>query len=248
MNTWLLEDFVLTFDLRFLPVTLDNIGFRGNTVQLFDFGLCRELPDEKPVQDKTFHMSGVGTKRYMAPEVFLGKHYNLKADVYSWTIVFHSMLSLQKPYDMCDAQLYKQCVCEEGARPPIYPEWPEEIQELCRKGWAQEHEDRLTMEGAHARLEHLSAKINVDDSSTCAVEEDCITVIVEKADFNDILDTLCFTDLCMNPAPPKPTPNKNANGKSILRILEGEMMRASAPYERHITSYPNLKHLRSAYL
>jgi serine/threonine protein kinase len=237
-------------------------------VQLFDFGLCRELPEKEPVRDKTYHMSGVGTKRYMAPEVFLGKHYNLKADVYSWAIVFHCMLSLEKPYDMCDAQLYKQSVCIEGARPPIYPEWPEEIQQLCRKGWAQEHEDRLTMEEARERLERLRDQMNVDEPRTGADEEESISVGGEKAvedmTIEDVIDLLCMRDnFCMNSSPkpsPNPSPNpsqnpsanpssnKNANGKSILRMLEGEMMRASAPYERHITSYPNLKHLRSAYL
>eukprot|EP00980_Cylindrotheca_fusiformis_P004593 scaffold982_cov139-Cylindrotheca_fusiformis.AAC.6 len=238
-------------DIIFRDLKPDNIGFKGNTVQLFDFGLCRELPEAKPAQDKTFHMSGVGTKRYMAPEVFLGKHYNLKADVYSWAIVFHSMLSLQKPYDMCDAQLYKKCVCEEGARPPIYPEWPAEIQELCRKGWAHNPEDRLTIDEACIRLQHLSDQMASDDSTFKVDEDDCITVIIEKADnmsMRDVFDKLCLADLCVKPPARRPNSEQNKNGKSILRIIEGQMMRASAPYERHITSYPNLKHLRSAYL
>lgn len=61
-----------------------NIGFKKSLIegeedilQLYDFGLCRELPkpqgqthhDDELEDEETFHMSGVGTQRYMAPEV-----------------------------------------------------------------------------------------------------------------------------------------------------------------------------------
>jgi serine/threonine protein kinase len=126
-------------DIIFRDLKPDNIGFRGSTVQIFDFGLCRELPEAGPEDNEVFHMSGVGTRRYMAPEVYLGQHYNVKADVYSWTIVFHAMLSLQKPFDMYNNALHKLLVCQEGVRPTILPEWPTEIQQLCRTGWSRNH-------------------------------------------------------------------------------------------------------------
>jgi serine/threonine protein kinase len=83
------------------------IGITGNTIKIFDFGLCRELPEARPESNKAFHMSGVGTRRYMAPEVFLGQYYNLKADVYSWTIVLYAMLSLQKPFENYNTALHR---------------------------------------------------------------------------------------------------------------------------------------------
>jgi serine/threonine protein kinase len=63
-------------DIIFRDLKPDNIGIAMNTggesgtvVKLFDFGLCRELPQAAPEENKVFHMSGVGTRRYMAPEV-----------------------------------------------------------------------------------------------------------------------------------------------------------------------------------
>ena len=54
-------------DIIFRDLKPDNIGFKGNTVKIFDFGLCRELPEVSPDETKLFRMSGVGTRRYMAP-------------------------------------------------------------------------------------------------------------------------------------------------------------------------------------
>ena len=93
----------------------DNIGIKdGNLVQIFDFGLCRELPEQGPDPGKVFHMSGVGTRIFMAPEVLVGQQYNLKADVYSWAMVFYVMLALRKPFDECDAAAHRKMACDEG--------------------------------------------------------------------------------------------------------------------------------------
>ncbi|CAJ1960931.1 unnamed protein product [Cylindrotheca closterium] len=241
-------------DIIFRDLKPDNIGFRGNTVQLFDFGLCRELPESKPIEEKTFHMSGVGTKRYMAPEVFLGKHYNLKADVYSWTIVFQSMLSLQKPFDMFDAIHYKDLVCEKGARPPVFQEWPQGIQDLCRNGWAQDPHDRFTISEVREEIERMQAQMPAKGQHGYVAEvtggNETPFFIERSSSFDqssieDMMDNICSPHrICLRiqgVEAPK-------GGQSFLRMIEGQMIRASAPYERHITSYPNLKHLRSQYL
>ena len=64
----------------------NNIGFLKSRVQLFDFGLSRELPQLDA--HMPFEMSGkVGTLRYMAVEVAMHRAYNVGADVYSWSMV-----------------------------------------------------------------------------------------------------------------------------------------------------------------
>lgn len=139
------KDFVYR-DLKPDNVGLLNVGpGKKPVVQLFDFGLCREIPEAAPPEDKVFRMSGVGTRRYMSPEVYLGQNYNVKADVYSWAIVLHSMITLQRPFEMYDAPLHKLLVCQEGIRPTIYQQWPRPIQELLSRGWAVQPNDRLSM-------------------------------------------------------------------------------------------------------
>lgn len=106
-------------------ITPNNVGIIHNvhdgtdTIQLFDFGLVRELPavtliasfssddgdenDEESssttyhhhhiCKDQFFHMSKVGTCSYMAPEVSSGC-YNQQADIYSFTMVLYAMMTL----------------------------------------------------------------------------------------------------------------------------------------------------------
>jgi serine/threonine protein kinase len=47
-------------DIIFRDLKPDNVGFKGGTIQIFDFGLCRrELPEATIDEEKVFEMSGV---------------------------------------------------------------------------------------------------------------------------------------------------------------------------------------------
>eukprot|EP00529_Nitzschia_sp_RCC80_P015525 CAMPEP_0113495602 /NCGR_PEP_ID=MMETSP0014_2-20120614/29694_1 /TAXON_ID=2857 /ORGANISM="Nitzschia sp." /LENGTH=699 /DNA_ID=CAMNT_0000389505 /DNA_START=357 /DNA_END=2456 /DNA_ORIENTATION=- /assembly_acc=CAM_ASM_000159 len=148
-------------DIIFRDLKPDNIGIAMSNnkneavVKLFDFGLCRELPQAAPAENQVFHMSGVGTRRYMAPEVFLGQYYNVKTDVYSWSMVLHAMLSLQRPYEMYTADLHKMLVCQEGVRPTIFQHWPSSIQSILRTGWAASSAERPSMKIVVDRLQEM---------------------------------------------------------------------------------------------
>ena len=63
-------------------------------VKLTDFGLCRFMPETEP-----YKMTGTtGTIRYMAPEVYFGKYYDLSADVYSLGVIIYYVFSGSRPF------------------------------------------------------------------------------------------------------------------------------------------------------
>ena len=101
------------------------LHFLPYTVKIFDFGLARIMPENRDPNNDTFKMSGAGSPRYMAPECLDDKPYNLKADVYSFTIILWEILSGSTPYGFVKRrrQLIQQVV-NENARPIIDKRWP----------------------------------------------------------------------------------------------------------------------------
>ena len=134
--------------IAFRDLKPQNIGFAMNDhrIQLFDFGLCRELPNNETDDDAVFQMSGVGTRRYMAPEIIVGEgRYNLKADVYSWAVVTWELLSGHKPYAHYSATDHCALVCQGGERPPLRSEWPEHVQYILVNAWCENVRERWTV-------------------------------------------------------------------------------------------------------
>jgi serine/threonine protein kinase len=153
-------DYIHSHGVIFRDLKPNNIGFIGNTVQLFDFGLSRELP----VLDTSipFAMSGkVGTLRYMAPEVARHQHYNVSADVYSFGMVSFELLSLEKPFDGWTRDLHSEFVCTRGLRPEInntlHP-IPAEMKMILEQAWSSVPSNRGTMAQIGVQLRFLEAK------------------------------------------------------------------------------------------
>lgn len=157
-------------------LTPRNCGIQqpGDTVQLFDFGTCRELPPAhtcdrgKPLHAKefrnyhfynnnqyeeVFHMSFIGTQRYMAPEIITSQLYNGKCDVYSWAIVVAELLSLEEPFGGYSQSEYIQKVVLQQERPALAAlNLPHSLEELLRHAWAT---DLLTRPNIRQVLGHM---------------------------------------------------------------------------------------------
>jgi serine/threonine protein kinase len=132
-----------------------NMGFVAESkdeVQLFDFGLCCELPpctqvvsaDESDLE-QVYAMSGVGTRRYIAPEVVNNGRYNTKVDVYSWALVTWELVSGIRPFSTYNTDDHRIAVCQQGERPRLYMHWPEWFQLLLRRTWCETVADRWSM-------------------------------------------------------------------------------------------------------
>jgi len=123
-----------------------NIGFDPNNVlKVFDFGLAVEIPyHEDP--ETTFKLAGnTGTSRYMAVEVIRKDPYNLKADVFSYSILLWEIMALSKPYDGLLGPQVKESVSLFGERPSVPRSWPVAIRRLLRRGWSESISNRPTM-------------------------------------------------------------------------------------------------------
>lgn len=116
-------------NIIFRDLKPSNVVFdvRGD-VRIFDFGLARIMPANGDPYTDTFDMSGAGSPRYMAPECLVGQPYNLKVDIYSFSIILWEILSNQTAYSHIRRrrQLITEVV-DEHVRPIIDEKWPERI-------------------------------------------------------------------------------------------------------------------------
>jgi serine/threonine protein kinase len=173
--------------ILFRDLKPQNIGITINgRLQLFDFGLCRERPatkkdDDHSDSDEMFVMSGVGTRRYMAPEVVNRSQYNCKADVYSWSMVVWQMFSLSKPYPLYSMEDHGKFVCQEGERPPPLEEnlFTEALNAILQESWCESVKDRLAMSDVQDRLAELLESPRVHpalESSSSNTTQPLVTV------------------------------------------------------------------------
>ncbi len=64
-------------------------------VKLGDFGLGRSLPPEEA--SKQYNTTGVGTIKYMAPEVKQSGKYGVEADIWSFGFIMHELATGKVP-------------------------------------------------------------------------------------------------------------------------------------------------------
>jgi serine/threonine protein kinase len=98
-----------------------------------------------------YHMSAVGTRRYLAVEVVNSSTYNELADVYSWSLVLWEYLALSRPFPHYDVRQHALHVCQQGERPDTGM-LPHEVRQLLRQCWTEDWRARLSMEEVVALL------------------------------------------------------------------------------------------------
>ena len=135
-------------NIIFRDLKPDNVGFdcRGD-LKIFDFGLAKILPANRNSYQDSFKMSIAGTYRYMAPEVLSGEaYYNLKADVYTFSMLAWQVLSLQRPHQFIrNKDSLIEHVCKNGSRPIVNQQWPSSITRLLETCFEEDTKVRPTM-------------------------------------------------------------------------------------------------------
>jgi len=126
----------------------ENFGFTiNNEIKLFDFGLSKELSSCKKTEDGTYKLTGgIGTQRYMAPEVLRHERYNFSADVYSFTVLLWEILTLKRPFEGFSSEQHFQLVGNGTYRPSISKKYSTPVKRLLEDGWSSNLHNRPSFE------------------------------------------------------------------------------------------------------
>ena len=125
-------------------LTAIQIVYQG-VVKLFDFGLACEMIEKKknPGTKNYCFTKDVGSPRFMAPEVHLGKPYNEKSDVYSFGLILWTCLKLKLPP-----------VFNGQKTPTIDAKWSSTVKDVLTNTWVtDDHNNRRSCIDIMALLE-----------------------------------------------------------------------------------------------
>jgi serine/threonine protein kinase len=83
------EQKIIHRDLKPANILITN-GTNGRFIKIADFGLAiiHEMPDQS-------HTQGLGTHKYMAPEVLRTQKYDTKADIYSLGVILFELFNFK---------------------------------------------------------------------------------------------------------------------------------------------------------
>ncbi|KAF6207635.1 hypothetical protein GE061_016082 [Apolygus lucorum] len=108
-------------------------------LKICDFGTARDM-----IHSMT---NNKGTAAWMAPEVFEGKNYTEKCDVYSWGIILWEVLSRKKPFTGRQFNIHRlQWAVYKGERPDRLVGCPPPLENLYTRCWDKELSVRPSME------------------------------------------------------------------------------------------------------
>eukprot|EP00252_Welwitschia_mirabilis_P002588 TRINITY_DN1253_c0_g1_i1.p1 TRINITY_DN1253_c0_g1~~TRINITY_DN1253_c0_g1_i1.p1 ORF type:complete len:317 (-),score=57.45 TRINITY_DN1253_c0_g1_i1:313-1263(-) len=114
------------------------------SLKLIDFGLAREESLTEMMSAET------GTYRWMAPELYstvtlrLGekKHYNLKVDVYSFSIVLWELITNRMPFEGMSNLQAAYAAAFKNTRPSLPDDLHEDLAFILQSCWAEDPNQR----------------------------------------------------------------------------------------------------------
>ena len=130
---------ILHRDLKSLNVLVNSTNPNDQVcAKLVDFGDSREsfrYSDENQI---------CGTVRWTAPEVFNGKPFTQKSDVFSFGIILWEMICLEIPYPDIKRDFQVEDFVLSGGRPPVSVECPAGYRALMQSCWDENPQYRPT--------------------------------------------------------------------------------------------------------
>ncbi|ELP94538.1 serine/threonine protein kinase HT1, putative [Entamoeba invadens IP1] len=127
--------------------------------KLTDFGSARNI--NMLMTNMTF-TKGIGTPKYMAPEVLNKKKYKKSADVFSFGVTLYECFSWKMAYQKDDVRFkFAWGIADfitSGKRLENITNISKEMNDLISKCWVQEQEKRLTIQEVVGTLQNLNQR------------------------------------------------------------------------------------------
>ncbi|KAJ8600225.1 hypothetical protein CTAYLR_001953 [Chrysophaeum taylorii] len=135
--------------VMFRDLKPSNLGFRGDILILFDFGLAKVFTGDDGAFVPT---PETGSARFMAPEVAKGEKYDHSCDIYSFGLMLWQISRLRMPFVDYNEAIHFQTVVQGGARPKLPARWQSDLKYLISISWAEERKRRPTAIRAYDTL------------------------------------------------------------------------------------------------
>uniref|UniRef100_A0A146KQ11 Mitogen-activated protein kinase kinase kinase 7 n=2 Tax=Lygus hesperus TaxID=30085 RepID=A0A146KQ11_LYGHE len=149
-------------------------------LKICDFGTARDM-----IHSMT---NNKGTAAWMAPEVFEGKNYTEKCDVYSWGIILWEVLSRKKPFvGRQYTMIGLQWAVHKGERPDRLVGCPAPLENLYMRCWDKELSVRPSMEEIVSIMSRLLLFFNDYDTPIVDETEDSSILEDEGEDYDESL-------------------------------------------------------------
>eukprot|EP01118_Nematostelium_gracile_P011053 TRINITY_DN3888_c0_g1_i4.p1 TRINITY_DN3888_c0_g1~~TRINITY_DN3888_c0_g1_i4.p1 ORF type:complete len:161 (-),score=31.23 TRINITY_DN3888_c0_g1_i4:72-554(-) len=110
-----------------------------------------------------------GTPNYMAPEVLREEQYNIKADIYSYSLIVWEMISNEEPFEGYSYSKMYARVGMNGERPDVPKHCPSDLANLITTCWSQDPLTRPMMKDVVITLEQLAMKYPTEENTMCSV-------------------------------------------------------------------------------
>jgi hypothetical protein len=114
----------------------------GDLLKLADFGLALDMGDTSRKEN----FDEAGTPYYTAPEMIQRESYSFPADCWSFGIILHQLMALERPFEgSSTADLVKAILSAEPPLPP--PHYSEELKNISRELLRKNQQERMSMVG-----------------------------------------------------------------------------------------------------
>jgi serine/threonine-protein kinase len=147
----------------------DNVLLDGNhEPKICDFGCSKTAPSDA-TQDNTFE--GIGTVRYLAPEVIKAEPYDFSADVFAFGMIMYAVLAGNVPFSTHPSVFAIQQDIVNDRRPGFPADTPTPLVNLARRCWDGDRTRRPRFQEVIAALESPEVLDSCGDLSSQAYRE-----------------------------------------------------------------------------